>query len=89
MEKDVDRAILEDPATELLEIETSVKDGVVALSGSVDSWKEKQLASKVVKGVKGVKGVKNNLSIDYTTERSDVEIQHEIEKALRWDPSTI
>lgn len=85
IKEDVQRALLQDPATESWEISVSVTGGLVTLSGSVDSWQEKALASKVAKGVKGVKDIDNNIAVDYATRRGDVEIQHEIEKALRWD----
>jgi osmotically-inducible protein OsmY len=40
-----------------------VKDGVVTLSGTIESQRLKDRAGKLVKGVKGVKQVVNNLVI--------------------------
>lgn len=82
---DVESALLADPATESYEIDTTVDDGTVFLSGTVDSWQEKELASTVAKGVRGVKAVRNNITIEYETKRPDAEIEPEVEKALRWD----
>ena len=83
--RDVNDALLTNPATESYEIDVSVGDNVVTLSGKVDSWQEKQLAEKVAKGVKGVTGVENEIRVRYDTTRPDVEIEEEIEQALRWD----
>jgi osmotically-inducible protein OsmY len=83
--KDAQTALLMDRATESFEVDVSVTDNVVTLTGTVDSWQEKQLAEKVVKGVKGVVGVNNEINVDYATERADTEIKAEIEKRLRWD----
>jgi osmotically-inducible protein OsmY len=85
IEEDVRDALLWDPVTESWELSASVDNGMVTLNGVVDSWQEKQLASKVAKGVSGVKGIINQVSVDYKTERSDAEMEEEIQQALRWD----
>lgn len=85
IDEDVEDALLWDPVTESWEIAASVDDGVVTLSGTVDSWQEKELAAKVAKGVRGVKGIDNDITVDYQTERTDTEIQEEVADALRWD----
>ena len=83
--EDVQEALLYDPATDLFEIDVEVKDKVVTLSGTVESWQEKQLCAKVAKGVKGVEGLDNNIEVVWPMERSDAEIKMEVEKALEWD----
>lgn len=85
IERDIRSALLDDPATEAYEITAEVEDGVVTLSGTVDSYQERQLAEIVAKGVRGVKEVEDNIGVDYETERSDSEIKHDIEQALRWN----
>jgi osmotically-inducible protein OsmY len=82
---DVEKALLNDPATESYEITTTVSEGVVALKGTVQSWQEKQLATEVAMGVKGVKGVNNKLIIEYPESRPDLEIKQDIEGRLRSD----
>ena len=86
IQEDIEDALLADPATESWEIVASVNDSVVTLTGNVDSYQEKQLAAKVAKGVRGVVEVNNNVTIDYDTERPDVDIEKEIQQILRWDP---
>jgi len=43
----VSAALAADPATESWEINSTVNNGMVTLTGNVDSWQEKQLAAKV------------------------------------------
>jgi osmotically-inducible protein OsmY len=85
VERDVRSALLSDPATDSYEVHASVKGGIVTLTGTVQSWTEKQLCGTVAKGVKGVTGLKNRIKVKSKAQRADVEIAPEIEKALRWD----
>jgi osmotically-inducible protein OsmY len=82
---DVEDALLADPATDSYEIDVEVEDNVVSLSGTVESWQEKELCETVAKGVKGVKGVNNNIVVSWRTKRFDDEIKAEIKKTLEWD----
>lgn len=45
------------------DIDTDVKEGVVILTGQVDSSVDKKLAGELVKGIKGVKSVDNKLMV--------------------------
>jgi osmotically-inducible protein OsmY len=83
--KEVMNALQEDPATESWQLNASVNEGRVILTGTVESWAEKDLAGKVAKGVQGVRGLDNRIMVDYTMDRSDPEIQQEIVARLRWD----
>ncbi len=83
--EDVAAALLMDPATESWEIKTQVKDGVVKLTGQVESWQEKELAAKVAKSVRGVRDLNNRIDIRYRADRSDTEIRTEIAESLRWN----
>lgn len=85
IQSDVNTALLLDPATESYEVNTDVENSQVTLTGTVQSWQEKQLAERVAKNVKGVTAVENNIAVDYETDRADVEIEPEIQKRLRWD----
>jgi osmotically-inducible protein OsmY len=83
---DVVKALAYDPAADSYEIEVNVKNGTVTLSGTVDSWAEKQLAGQVAKGVKGVKKMENGITVEYRTPRPDSEIKAEVERRLELDP---
>ncbi len=64
-------------------IAVAVKDGVVTLSGYVESYFEKDAAEKAAKRVYGVRGVANDLKVKLPSERTDPEIArdavHELE----------
>lgn len=83
--EDVRDALIADPATDSYEIEAEVENGIVTLTGNVESWYEKQLASKVVKSVKGVKGIQNEIDFKLEDDRSDSEIRNEIIRKLDYD----
>jgi hyperosmotically inducible periplasmic protein len=52
-----------DSATKSRHIKVTTKDGVVALSGTVDSKAEKEKAETDARGVKGVVDVNNGLQV--------------------------
>lgn len=85
LEHDVRRALVLDPATDAYEVRADVHDGVVTLTGTVQSWVERQLAADVVKGVKGVKEVRNRLLVFYRGGRPDGEMEAEIEGRIATD----
>jgi osmotically-inducible protein OsmY len=83
--EDMMRALLEDPATEVYEVSPQVKDGVVTLTGTVDSWQEKRLCEQVAKGVKGVRDIQNKIEVAPRAKRSDTQIEADIKSRLDWD----
>lgn len=83
--KDVSNALLLDPATESYEIDVEADEGVVTLSGTVDSWQEKQLALHIAKGVRGVKDIVNDMVHSYDQDRPDSEITAEVRRAMDID----
>ena len=85
VENKVENALLNDPATDLYEILVDVKKGNVKLSGTVDSWQEKNLCEIVAKGVKGVTSINNEIDVNYKTNRPDYEIKQEVIERLAND----
>lgn len=81
----VEKALLEDPATESYEVTVEVEDGVVTLDGTVDSYQERELCWTVAKTVAGVKGLTDSISVVYKSDRPAYEIKEEIEARLTWD----
>lgn len=73
------------PATDSYEITVQVKEAVVTLTGTVESWQEKQLCGQVAKGVRGIKEVDNRITVDYKAEWSPIEIKPEFERTLTSD----
>jgi osmotically-inducible protein OsmY len=82
---DVITALAMDPAADAYEIDVSVKDGVVTLTGSVNSWAERQLAEHMAMGVDGIVEIDNQIAVDEDVVRTDAEIQPEIERRLEVD----
>ncbi|MEZ5066876.1 MAG: BON domain-containing protein [bacterium] len=83
---DVLAALLMDPATDSYEIAVSVSDGgVVTLSGTVQSWRERELAATVAAGVRGVTELHDDLEVSFPSSRPDREIREEIAQTLVWN----
>lgn len=59
----VKAALVAEPATKARDITVVTREGIVQLSGFVDSANEKATASEVAKGVAGVKAVHNDLQL--------------------------
>lgn len=69
------------------EIGVSVKNGVVALTGWVDSYTKKWAAEEAAQRVRGVKAVANDIEVRLpgSSERTDDEIAAAAVRALQWD----
>jgi osmotically-inducible protein OsmY len=69
------------------EIGVAVKDGVVTLTGWVDSYTKKWAAEEAAHRVRGVKAVANDIEVRLTTagERTDADIAAAAVRALQWD----
>jgi len=85
LRRDVEWALVNDPAADSYEVTVSATDGVVTLGGTVDSWQEKQLVARVVEGVKGVKDIQNLITFDVPADRPDTELAAEIRSRLKWN----
>jgi len=57
----VEAQLVADSITQAIQVEVETYDGVVQLSGFVDSEETIQRAEEIARGVPGVKEVKNNL----------------------------
>jgi osmotically-inducible protein OsmY len=69
------------------EIGVAVKDGVVTLTGWVDSYTKKWAAEEAAHRVRGVKAVANDIEVRLPTaeERTDADIAAAAVRALEWD----
>lgn len=86
LRRDVESALIFDEATDAYEIDVKAKEnGEVTLSGTVDSWSEKQLADTVTKSVSGVTDVNNRITVIAKANRPASEITADIKKRLHWD----
>ena len=64
------------------EIQSTVTDGWVTLSGTVGSWQQRQEAERSVRNLAGVKGVKNHIEVQVRQRPSTTALQESIEEAL-------
>lgn len=69
------------------EIAVMVKDGVVTLTGWVDSFVKKWAAEQAVEHVRGVRAVANDIEVRLPgwAERTDADIAAAVARALEWD----
>ena len=87
LHQNVLEALQWDPSIREHEIALAVKDGVVTLSGFVDSYAEKYTTERIVEKVSGVKAIAEELKVRLpaSTQRNDTDIAHEVVNALRWN----
>ena len=80
-------ALTDYPATADYNVQASAADGVVRVTGIVQSWAEKQLVLRVLRGVRGVRRLHfDNLVIQRgEVQNSDEEISTQIHELLDWD----
>jgi osmotically-inducible protein OsmY len=85
IQKDVLAELKWDAQVQPNEIGVSVKDGVVTLTGWVDSYLKKWSAEDAAHKVTGVKAVANDIEIKLATERTDPDIAAAVVHSLEWD----
>jgi len=89
LQKDVQDAIKWQPLLNAAEIGVTAKDGVVSLTGVVDSYSKKTEAEDAAKNVAGVTALVENIQVRYpsTYTKTNGEIATEVVNALhaRWD----
>jgi len=88
LQQDVQEAINWEPLLNAAEIGVIVKDGVVTLTGTVDSYAKKWEAEKAVKSVRGVKVVIERIDVKLNKSlgtKDDNEIADDLLKAAEWD----
>src|SRR5579859_4179323 len=76
-----------DPRIQSNEIGVAVKDGVVTLTGWVDSYLKKVAAEEAAFRVPGVKAVANDIEVRLPgfAERTDADLAAAVVNALKWD----
>jgi osmotically-inducible protein OsmY len=88
LQKDVQDAIKWEPLLSAAEIGVTIKDGVVTLTGTVDSYSKKTEAEDAAKNVAGVKAVVEKIEVKYSgdwAKKDDNQIATEIVDALKWN----
>ena len=75
------------PEVEATDVAVIARDGVVTLTGFVDSYWQKYAVEAAAKRVRGVRAVANDVHIRLSRERIDPEIAHDAVLALQRWPS--
>lgn len=75
-----------EPSLNASQVEVTVKNGAVTLSGTVDTFSEKLTAEKTAKRVAGVKAVTDDIQVGISPnfKKSDAEIAEAVLNALKW-----
>lgn len=86
LKQDVEAELAWDAIVNANDVGVAVKDGVVTLSGHLDSYAEKYAAERAAQRVKGVKAVALELDVRLgpAAKRTDADIATAAESALRW-----
>ena len=87
LQRDVLDELKWEPSVREAEIGVAAKDGVITLSGTVQSYADKYAALRAAERVIGVQALADDLTVKLPTSllRSDTEIAHTVVEALRWD----
>ncbi len=87
LQRDVMNELQWEPTVHAAEIGVAVKDGVVTLSGDVDSYAKRWAAERAVKRVSGVKAVAEEIKVTLpgTYRRADEDIARAAANILAWD----
>lgn len=87
LQKDVQNAIKWEPLLKAAEIGVIAKDGIITLTGTVDSYLKKSEAEDAAKNVAGVKAVVEKIEINFGSwgKTSDTEIAEAVLSAFKWN----
>jgi len=87
LKRDVTAELAWDPAVKSTAVGVAVKDGVVTLTGHLDTFAEKHAAARAVRRVAGVKAIALELDVKLSPDhkRSDTDIAASAEQALQWN----
>ncbi len=87
IQRDVLEELKWDARVQPNEIGVSVKDGIVTLTGWVDSFTKKWAAEEAALRVPGAKAVANDIEVrlPFESERTDADIAAAARQALEWD----
>lgn len=89
IKQDVQAELSWEPSIDETKIGVTVDDGVVTLSGKVNSYAKKIAAEKAAKRVQGVKAVAEDIEVGYadSAKPNDTEIAKAAVNAIKWDTS--
>ena len=89
LQEDIINELAWDPSVNATRIGVAVKDGVVTLTGHLDTFAEKEAAIRSLRRISGVKAIAVEVDVKPSGEhkRSDPDIANSVEVALKWHTS--
>ena len=86
LKADITAELVWDPAVNATSVGVAVRDGIATLSGTVDTYAQKNAVERAVRRVAGLRGLAVDLEVRLTPDhkRSDTEIAQAALHALRW-----
>ncbi len=89
LKREVVAELLWDPAVNSTAIGVAVKNGVVTLTGHLDTYAEKEAALRAVRRLQGIKAIAIELDVKLSPQhqRGDTDIVASAELALKWNTS--
>ena len=87
LQRDVLDELLYEPSVDPAEIGITAKDGIVTLSGKVNSYAEKWSAVRAAERVGRVRAVVDEITVELSSQyqRTDEDIAHAVLNTLKWD----
>lgn len=87
LQRDVIAELSWDPAVDATAIGVAVKDGVVTLTGHLNTFAEKHAAARAVRRLAGVKAIALEIDVKLAPDhrRSDTDLATSAEQALKWN----
>ena len=89
LQEDIINELAWDPSVKATQVGVAVKDGVVSLTGHLDTYAEKEAAMRAVRRVAGVKAIAVEVDVRLSAEhkRTDTDIARSAEVMLKWHTS--
>ena len=87
LQQDVIEELKFDPQVQVNEINVIATDGVVTLTGWVDSYLKKMRAEETARRVRGVRAVSNDIEVRLLAQRTDADIAAAAVRTLAWNSS--
>lgn len=86
LKSDVEAELAWDPAVKSTEIGVAVKDGIVTLSGHLQTYTEKWAVEKALRRIGGIRAIALELDVRLSPDhrRADTDIAQAAELALKW-----
>jgi len=87
LKRDVEDELAWDPVINPASVGVAVRDGVVTVSGQLETYAEKHAVENALRRVSGVKAIAMELDVKLAPEhqRSDTDIANAAQMALRWN----